>query len=192
MLNNINEIKKWLIDFSSLEENDFEIININNNYVVNVFKTLNIDYDENIGIPIKFNKIDGTLNIEYLHKNKNKSFDLCFFPKIINGNLSAPNIPLTQDMFKNWETKEINGEINFCSYLSNLKNLDFLVDTNFKSFVLKLQDTPFEDNIIPEIYKNVKIFNTMTKNEFDLIIGTKFDILNYFDFDNTIELNKDK
>lgn len=194
MLDNIEEIKDWIKNFTNLSNNEFEIIKENDSFIINTFVEIKIKYDENIGIPIKFNTIHGNFFVDFKDPlSYKKIIDLSFLPKNIHGNLNMPGAPLTQESFKNWNTKYIKSYVNFCGINTKISNFDFLENTNFEKVYIRLANTPFKDNIIPKIYKDIlSVYGyTLTKEELMKTIDNKEIVLDYFDF-TSLEINKDK
>lgn len=193
MLNDIDEIREWIYNYTNLEENDFEIDE--KTLKVNAFKSLIISLFENEFL-VDFQKVNGNFSINInpikytlLEKEHLKTN---YFPKIILGDLLLPNLPFEQSSFDDWNVEYIKGNINLCSSKTNLTNLNFLINTKFDGlFYLKVFDTPFKDDKIPKEFKNLcQKKNTISKEELDIIIQPKELILDYFDFNN-IQLDKE-
>lgn len=195
MLDNINEIRCWIKMYTNLSDEEFQIIEKNKQLIVNTFTDIKITYDENIGVPIKFGTIDGSFFMDFRDPlNYTKILSLDFLPKVIKGNLNMPGAPLTQESFKNWDTIYIKTSINFCGIKTSIVDFNFLENTDFEKIYLRLANTPFKNNIIPNDYKkHLGVFSdTLTKEKLMEIIVNKDIVLDYFDFGNHLEINKDK
>lgn len=194
MLTNIKDVEDWLYDYTNLKQTDFKINK--DTLVVDVLKDMYIKFQNN-SIPIKFGKVYGdfeilvsSLNKELL-KTKELSFE--FLPEHINGDLNINDLPLEQKLFNNWNVKYVKGYINMCGVDAKLDNLNFLENTNFNYVSLKINNTPFKDDIIPEEIKKYNKGNPqkLYKKELMEIIISKDKLLDYFDFDNNFKLDKE-
>lgn len=185
MLDNIEDIKNWILKYTDLDESNFKINH--KTLVVDTLCDTYVRFQDNI-IPIKFGIIDGdfaisshTLKKDLLETNP---INLDFLPTHIYGNLIMADLPLEQKLFNDWNIQVIEGYINLCSKNSNLTNLNFLENTEFDFLNLKITNTPFKDDIIPE---EMKIYNEknnwkITKKELIKIIVNDNILLDYFDF----------
>lgn len=197
MLTNIQDVENWLIKHTNLTMRDFDIVLENDVFPakirVDVLKSICVKFENN-EIPVKFGVVDGDFEIDensiQTKLLKTKPLSLDFLPVYLNGNLNIPNLPLVQESFSNWNVKEISGYINICGKDTNLTNLNFLKNTEFDSVFLKVKNTPFEKEIIPEELDEYiqKIENKdplyqISHNDLMEIIN-KNSILDYFDFDN--------
>lgn len=194
MLTNIKNVEDWLYDYTNLKQTDFKIDK--ETLKVDVLKDIFVRFENNT-IPIKFGKIYGdfeilvsSLNKELL-KTKELSFE--FLPEHINGDLNMNDLPLEQKLLNNWNVKYVKGYINMCGENSNLLNLNFLEKTNFDYVSLRINNTPFKDDIIPEEIKKYDKKNPqkLYKKELMKIIVNDDMLLDYFNFENQIELNKE-
>lgn len=195
LLNNIEDIKEWMTNNTDLYTDDYEIVfneNINN-YIVNTKCSICIDVrNETINIPVKFGNIEGNYDITNVNEKKIKEIKEIYWPNNIKMNLYAVNFNLTLEWFKNWNIESIGLNIFICGKYAELDNLDFLENTNFKKIFLKMENTPFKDDIIPENYKKVLGYNeTLTKEELMKIIVNKDAVLDYFNFENNFTLDKE-
>lgn len=101
-------------------------------------------------LPFKIDTVDGEFDCSNIGLNSFKNF-----PRIINGDLRAYSNNF--ESWDEWDIKEINGIINLCSENSKLKDLDLLVGTKFKTILLKVTNSMFLNNKIPnEYYKYCK------------------------------------
>lgn len=150
-LNDKDEIKKWLIKSLNLDSNEgLETIDKiiyftieNEQLIINCNQSiyLSLAFQKEKELPVQFGIIDGDF---YIPNNNLESFK--GFPSIINGTLDANGNSFKST--KDWNIKEVNGDINLCSENCELDNLFFLENTKFQFFILKLANTPFIDNQI--------------------------------------------
>lgn len=195
MLTNIQDIRNWITNYTDLGGSNFKINH--KTLIVDTSCDTYVRFQDNT-IPIKFGVVDGdfaisssTLKKDLLETNP---INLNFLPTHICGNLIMSDLPLEQELFDDWNIQFIEGYINLCSKNSNLTNLNFLEKTDFDYLNLKITNTPFKDDIIPE---EMKIYNEknnwkITKKELMKIIVNDDMLLDYFNFENQIELNRDK
>lgn len=198
LLNNVNDIREWLIKNSNLNQMYFEIDN--NTLEVSVSNDLYINFVEN-EIPIKFKKIEGNVEFNTISIDFNllelKPLSLSFLPEKLNGSLYMSNLPLIQSSFDDWNVKYIQGNINFCGRKTSLTNLDFLRNTSFDGiFYLKVANTPFKDDKIPKEfneYVKKNKFEINSKELMKVILEKEDVVLDFFNFENqNLEINKDK
>lgn len=193
-LNDIKEIRQWISLHTNLMLNQYKIENINNQLVVNTIAPVVLRYDCDGEIKIKFNNINSNF---YVNKSYNDLLDSSVynfngFPESIQGSLTTKNIPY--DNSNGWNVKYIRDSINFCGNETKLENLNFLKDTDFQFVYLRISDTPFKDNVIPDIYGNAFITREQRRTKEQILesIGIynqkNKEIKDFFSFDN--ELNK--
>lgn len=205
-MNNTKEIKEWLskhTDLSNYDINKFTFIEKENYIEINYYETTGLSfsfYQNNNNydrffieeLPIKFGIINCTLSITNLDLNSFKGF-----PDIINGNFGFNDSNLKS--ISNWNIKEINGSINLCGPNCELDNLNFLENTKFEEIYLRIANTPFKNDIIPNDYQNsikTKSYNEIIEYK-DLIKVIKLSKISENDVDNYLnsfdkELEKDK
>lgn len=196
-LKNIKEIREWLSFNTSLMLNQYKIENINNQFVVNTMANVNVRYDFDGEIKIKFNDINGNFYINKSYNNDldNSVYNFNGFPKSIQGSLTTKNIPYNNS--NGWNVKYIRDSINLCGNETKLENLNFLKDTDFQFVYLRISDTPFKDNVIPEIYGNAFITREQRRTKEQILesIGIynqkNKEIKDFFSFDNELNANLD-
>ncbi len=193
MLDNIEDIKNWILNYTDLDESKFKI---NEETLIVVTKCDIYVRFENNKIPIKFGVVDGDFAIVSYTIQKDlleiEPINIGFLPTHIHGSLIMSDLPLEQELFNHWNVKYVEGYINMCSKNSNLTNLNFLEQTKFDYLNLKITNTPFKDDKIPEEFNEYVKKNKFEINSKELmeIIVNKDVLLDYFDFniENTKEI----